>query len=108
MLMFDPLIVFHSQALSSSDQKLQLTTLSTLYTLTLDAPDIISQHASSLITKYLRLAVSPVCPHSTLLLIGSSSFVLGFDASANIGIAELGCTDSITSSRGMHYCGFSD
>lgn len=46
------------ETLHSSEIKLQVTALNTLYTLTFDAPEIISQHIKTLIASYLRLAKS--------------------------------------------------
>lgn len=59
------------EALSCSDRVVQLSTLSCLHPLLLEAPQIMSLHVDTLVTKFLNLTSSPtmvrVPPPSSLL-----------------------------------------
>ena len=48
------------QALTSEDPKIKQTTLSTLYILTLDAPDVIAANLPMLLPVYINLAKDQV------------------------------------------------
>ena len=53
-------LTIHRQALEAEDERLRQTTLATLYTLTFDAPDLISQHLGTLVRIYLKLSKDTV------------------------------------------------
>lgn len=59
------------EALSCSDRVVQLSTLSCLHPLLLEAPQIMSLHVDTLVTKFLNLTSSPtmvrLAPPSSLL-----------------------------------------
>lgn len=68
------------EALSCSDRVVQLSTLSCLHPLLLEAPQVMSLHVNTLVTKFLDLTSSPtmVCtsPPSSLLCPSLLPFVL--------------------------------
>jgi hypothetical protein len=58
--------------LHTDDASLQQTTLSTFYSLSLDAPELIAQHVKTLVDAFLPLALKSVRSLSMLLTIRKS------------------------------------